>query len=79
MTAKTIVTAEKEYQIEGTGYKPDGKFTVNDEEMNPEEDKVLWQLLRTARVCNNAEIYKEEDGPWKLTGTPTEGALLTMS
>ena len=79
MTAKTIITAEKQYKIEGTGYKPDGKFTADDKEVDPEEDKVLWQLLRAARVCNNAEIEKDEDGNWKLTGTPTEGALLTMS
>jgi P-type Ca2+ transporter type 2C len=27
MTAKTIITAEKEYNMEGSGYKPEGKFT----------------------------------------------------
>ncbi len=79
MTAKTIITAEKQYKIEGTGYKPDGKFTADDKEVNPEKDEVLWQLLRTARVCNNAEIGKDEDDNWTLTGVPTEGALLTMS
>jgi magnesium-transporting ATPase (P-type) len=79
MTAKTIITAEKEYKIEGTGYNPEGKFSVDDKEVNPEEDKVLLQLLRTARVCNNSEIEKDENGNWKLTGAPTEGALLTMS
>lgn len=79
MTAKTIITAEKAYDIEGSGYNPEGKFTVDDKEVNPEEDKVLWQLLRTARVCNNSEIDKDENGNWKLTGAPTEGALLTMS
>lgn len=79
MTAKTIVTAEEEYQIEGTGYNPEGKFLLDDKEINPEDDKVLWQLLRAARVCNNSEIGKDDEGKWKLTGAPTEGALLTMS
>jgi len=79
MTAKTIITAEKSYIIEGSGYNPEGKFTVDDTQVNPEEEKVLWQLLRTARVCNNSEISKDENGNWKLTGAPTEGALLTMS
>ena len=79
MTAKTVITAEKEYQIEGTGYNPEGKFTADDKEINPEQDKVLLQLLQTARVCNNSEIEKDESGNWKLTGTPTEGALLSMS
>lgn len=79
MTANTIITAEKEYKVEGIGYKPEGKFTLDGKEIKPEDDKVLWQLLRTARVCNNSEIGKDENGNWKLTGAPTEGALLTMS
>ncbi|MDZ4182316.1 MAG: HAD-IC family P-type ATPase, partial [Candidatus Cloacimonadaceae bacterium] len=79
MTAKSIVTAEKAYKIEGSGYNPQGKFTVDDQEIEPKEDKVLWQLLRTARVSNNSEIDKDESGNWKLTGAPTEGALLAMS
>lgn len=79
MTAKTIITAEKDYKIEGTGYNPEGKFTADNKEVNPQEHKVLLQLLRTARVCNNSEVEKDESGNWELTGTPTEGALLTMS
>ena len=78
MTAKSVITADKEYQIEGTGYKPEGKFQLDDKEVDPEKEKVLWQLLQTARACNNAEIDKDDQGSWKLTGTPTEGAMLTM-
>lgn len=78
MTAKAIVTAEKTYAVEGTGYKPEGKILLDEKEVTPKEDKVLWQLLQTIRTSNNSEIG-EEDGNWKLTGTPTEGALLTLS
>ncbi len=78
MTAKSVITADKEYRIEGTGYKPEGKFLLDDKEVDPEKEKVLWQLLQTARACNNAEIDKDDQGSWKLTGTPTEGAMLTM-
>lgn len=79
MTAKTIVTAEKEYYVKGTGYKPEGSIIHDDQEVHPEADKVLWQLLQTVRVSNNSEINKDDEGSWKLTGTPTEGALLTLS
>jgi magnesium-transporting ATPase (P-type) len=79
MTAKTIITAEKEYHVEGSGYKPEGKFLHDDKEVEPDEEKVLWQLLRTVRTSNNSEISKDDEGKWKLTGTPTEGAMLTMS
>ncbi len=79
MTAKTVMTAEKEFTVEGTGYVPEGKILENDNEVDPEKEKVLFRLLQAARVCNNAQIEKDDEGNWKLSGTPTEGALLTLS
>jgi magnesium-transporting ATPase (P-type) len=79
MTARTIVTADNEYKVEGTGYKPEGKIILDDDKVDPEDDKVLLQLLKTIRTSNNSEIEEDDDGNWKLTGTPTEGALLTLS
>ncbi len=79
MTAKTVITTDKEYQIEGTGYAPQGKFSSDGTSVDPEDEKVLWQLLQAAKACNNADISKDSSGEWKLTGTPTEGAMLTMS
>ncbi|MFP4065830.1 MAG: cation-transporting P-type ATPase [Bacteroidales bacterium] len=79
MTARQIITAEQTYTIEGRGYKPEGDILLDDKAVEPENDKVLWQLLQAARVCNNAEVNKDEDGTWKLTGTPTEGALLVAA
>jgi P-type Ca2+ transporter type 2C len=79
MTAKTVVTAEKEYSVKGTGYVPEGEIMENDKEADPEKDKLLTRLLQAARVCNNARIEKDEEGNWELSGTPTEGALLTLA
>jgi magnesium-transporting ATPase (P-type) len=79
MTARTIITAENDYQVEGTGYAPEGKIIRGEEKVEPEKDKVLWQLLQAIRTSNNAEIGRDGEGGWKLTGTPTEGALLTLS
>ncbi|MCC5928121.1 MAG: cation-transporting P-type ATPase [Cyclobacteriaceae bacterium] len=79
MTAKTIITAENHYSIEGTGYEPEGNIMIDDQKIEPENDKVLWQLLKSIRASNYAEISKDDSGQWKLTGTPTEGALLTLS
>ncbi|TVQ13338.1 MAG: cation-transporting P-type ATPase [Balneolaceae bacterium] len=79
MTAKTIITADRDYEVEGTGYEPKGHITRDGSEVEPEEEQVLWQLLRTIRCSNNSEIGKDDEGNWKLTGSPTEGALLTLS
>ncbi len=79
MTVKTIMTADKEYHVEGTGHKPEGNSLVDDEKVDPENDKVLQRLLQTARTSNNAELKEDDDGNWELTGEPTEGALLTLA
>jgi magnesium-transporting ATPase (P-type) len=79
MTAKTIITADNDYEVEGTGYEPKGKILLDNKEIDSENDKVLLQLLRTARTSNNSGISKDESGNWILTGAPTEGALLTLS
>jgi calcium-translocating P-type ATPase len=79
MTVRTVVSAEKIYTVEGIGYTPEGNIFENGSRVEPEKDKVLWQFLRTARISNNSEILKDRDGSWKLTGTPTEGALLALS
>ncbi len=79
MTAKSVTTADSHYEIEGSGYNPEGRILKDEAEVNPEEENVLWKLLQTVRVSNSAEISKDEEGNWKLTGTPTEGALLSLS
>ncbi len=78
MTAKTITTADKHYTVEGSGYKPEGKILLDNKKVEIENEKVLWQLLQVVRACNNSKIFEEKDD-WKLKGTPTEGALLTLS
>lgn len=79
MTVKTIITAEREYEVEGTGYAPEGDILHEGKKVDPEDDKVLRRVLQTARTSNNSEIGKDNDGNWKLTGTPTEGAMLALS
>jgi magnesium-transporting ATPase (P-type) len=79
MTAQTIVTAENEYTVKGSGYEPEGEILLDEKEANPDDDKVLKRLLQTIRCSNNAEIEQNDEGKWTLTGVPTEGALLTLS
>ena len=35
-------------------------------------------MARASVLCNESSIH-EEDGTWKLTGDPTEGALLPFA
>lgn len=79
MTATLVATAEKTYTVEGSGYEPKGAFFYDGAEVSPKEEPVLWYLLQAAKAGNNTEIQQQDDGSWRLTGPPTEGALLAMS
>ncbi len=79
MTAKTVVTVEKLYTVEGTGYEPKGNILVDDQTFPIEEDLVLSRYMQCLRACNNAEISQNENGQWEIVGAPTEAALLSLS
>ncbi|MFO7868837.1 MAG: cation-transporting P-type ATPase [Bacteroidales bacterium] len=79
MTAKTIVTSEHNYSVEGAGYSPEGNILLDETPITPKNSKVLVHLLQSIRACNNSDISKTPEGEWALTGTPTDGALLTLS
>ncbi|MCM4161253.1 cation-transporting P-type ATPase [Antarcticibacterium flavum] len=79
MTAKTVVTQEKVYNIEGTGYEPRGEIKIEGKEINIKEDKVFTRFMQCLRASNNSEISKNDEGNWEATGAPTEAALLSLS
>jgi magnesium-transporting ATPase (P-type) len=78
MTAKIIITAETDYDVEGTGYNPEGKVKKDKKEVKLSEETVLERFAQCITACNNAEVVKD-NGNWKLEGTPTEGALTALS
>ncbi len=79
MTAKSIITSNNKYQVEGSGYSPKGKVLSEDgQEADVSTDPALEKMLWSMWLCNDSKL-KEENGNWKLDGAPTEGALLTLS
>ena len=78
MTVRHIVTRAGHYEVSGTGYQPEGKITRDDQETALDQHADLRALVEVMALCNDSEIA-EEDGQWKLTGEPTEGALRTLA
>ncbi len=79
MTARSVVTADAVYEAEGAGYRPEGRITREGKEVEPDSEPVLRELLHGIRACNDAHISENDDGEWKVDGTPTEGALMTLA
>ena len=78
MTAKSLVTSKKTYEIEGSGYEPIGNILFEEKAVETEKEETLNWALKSIKACNEASIHKE-DGDWTITGSPTEAALLSLS
>ncbi len=78
MTARHVVTPEGRYDVAGTGYEPKGEITRDDRPAPLDQHADLKALIEVMAMCNDSEIG-QEDGQWKVTGEPTEGALRTLA
>lgn len=86
MTARHVVTASRIYEVDGSGYAPQGAITSADGAITigDERDPAFDALVRIAAVCNDATLIApaaEEDGAtgWRVAGDPMEGALLAFA
>ena len=76
MTVRVLYTSALLVEVSGSGYIPEGSFTVSGGGDLPES---VQELLLAGLLCNDARMVKNEDGGWKIAGDPTEGALLVVA
>ncbi len=78
MTVRVISVNGKTIEVEGVGYAPVGRLSVEGVEFDPAVDQRLQELLTAAVLCNDASIRRGGE-QWQLTGDPTEGALVVAA
>src|SRR3989344_1002468 len=72
LTIRKVIIGKYEFNIEGVGYEP--KPVIE----NPSADIKLAATI--AAFCSNAHIaFSEDQSSYRLTGDPTEGALLAFA
>ncbi len=89
MTVTDIFAGMQDFKTEGTGYSIAGSIKNSDgNNVNTASSPALKELLTFSVLCNNASISHTEPvtgrnraelkvpGEWKITGDPTEAALL---
>ncbi|MGD8229684.1 MAG: cation-transporting P-type ATPase [Desulfobacteraceae bacterium] len=87
MTVKAVSTAKDLFDVSGTGYDPQGTFSVSGREfschlisetqLSCAEYPELIELARASLLCNDASLQKN-NGLWQVQGDPTEGALIAF-
>ncbi|MEZ5817430.1 MAG: cation-translocating P-type ATPase [Hyphomicrobiaceae bacterium] len=80
MTVRTLLVAGREIAVGGSGYVPEGSFTIDGSPLVPASGTAiaLEQMLTAAALANDSGLVREE-GRWRVEGDPTEGALVVAA
>ncbi len=78
MTVSDVVTAEKHYQLTGSGFLPEGEVLSDGKPLEPKPGSAIYQVLLSGLLCNDSSL-NDEDGELDFTGDPTEIALLVSA
>ena len=78
MTVQRVVTAGPVFAVSGAGYAPRGGFALDGGEVLLEDHPQLREIARAGLLCNDAVIDRAGE-EWRLSGDPTEGALVTLA
>lgn len=67
------------YDVSGSGYEPVGAVTLKDSGASPSDTVAIDYVAKVAAYCASAEAtYSEESKLWKISGDPTEAAMLVF-
>jgi Ca2+-transporting ATPase len=82
MTVRKIYVAGQVYDVSGSGYTPEGHFSLNNGSPAPISNE-LKQLLAAAVLASDARLVRKTNngslGDWDIKGDPTEGALVVAA
>ncbi len=77
MTVNHIWLPDREIEVTGTGYAPEGNMVDNGQFISIESNEALKLILTAASLCSNARIVppNEENSRYTVLGDPTEACL----
>lgn len=82
MTAVKMAIPGAEITVTGEGYNPNGEFLIENKPIDVFAEPAVARLLEIQVLCNDSTLQNETvEGRelWKITGDPTEGALVVAA
>jgi Ca2+-transporting ATPase len=78
MTVQAIFAGGQLFKITGIGYAPTGEFLLDGKVVTAGDYPQLSKALNAGVLCNGAQLI-EDKGGYRITGDPTEAAILTAA
>lgn len=78
MTVASIATERRIFDVSGVGYTPQGRFSLEGSDIEPQAYPLLREVCLAGLLCNDAAL-RESDERWIIDGDPTEGALVVAA
>lgn len=80
MVIEKVYVDEKVFDVTGAGYEPKGEFAFRGGIIDPLEHADLILAGKISAFCAKAHLsFVEETGAWKISGDPTEAAMLVFA
>ena len=83
MIVQRVRTNSFDFEVTGTGYRPEGEFQGQNHDSLKQEAEIT-KLLKACIFCNDALVQysrtnAQKIATWSILGDPTEGALLSLA
>jgi Ca2+-transporting ATPase len=78
MTARKLHTADRTTTISGSGYDPEGEFSLSGSVVEPSREE-MDLLLAAALACDAHVVRDDMQDSWHVKGDPTEGAIIVAA
>ena len=80
LVIRKVWTADKLFEISGAGYEPKGDIKFEGNTIDPiNEDEISYLGKASALVATARLLYAEETKEWRISGDPTEAAMLVFA
>ncbi len=80
MTVTRIWVDDTTFEVEGSGYSPEGRFLLNGEPISLEQYPALTTALWVGALNNDAVLEVDANTKhYRMVGDPTEGALIVAA
>ncbi len=80
MLVEKVFVDNQIFEVAGSGYEPKGEVALNGKMVDPLNHGELLFIGKLAAFCTGAKVsFREDSGTWKVSGDPTEAAVLVFS